>query len=227
MPSASTGRRLLLGAAAAVGLALLAAPTIAWSTAATTSEPAAVVVADALPAEPHDPPGTTSTTATSTSSTSTSSTSTSTSVRPRSVPTTSRTRPTVPAPPPAAPVTAAPVPVVTQPPAPPSGPTAAERCAGALQWVAQRGLALPAGWGFRCPGQAVVNGTPRWGMACWNCEGNGSWIAVDIARIGASDATLRHVVAHEICHAVDYMTLGLSTEIGADLCAALHGAPRP
>ena len=64
-------------------------------------------------------------------------------------------------------------------------------------------------------------------MACWNCEGNGSWIAVDIGRAGASDAAVRYVVAHEICHAVDYTTIGLSTEVGADLCAALHGAPRP
>ena len=65
-------------------------------------------------------------------------------------------------------------------------------------------------------------------MACWNCVGDGvSWIAVDVGRIGASDATLRHVIAHEICHAIDYMTTGLSSEVGADLCAALHGAPRP
>ena len=94
--------------------------------------------------------------------------------------------------------------------------------------MAQRGLALPAGWGFRCPGPAIVGGASRWGMACWNCEGDGSsWIAVDLARIGSSDATLRHVIAHEICHANDYMALGITTEIGADLCAALHGAPRP
>jgi hypothetical protein len=62
-------------------------------------------------------------------------------------------------------------------------------------------------------------------MACWNCEGNGSWIAIDIGRI-ATDAALRYVIAHEICHAIDYVTLGTSNEIGADLCAALHGAPR-
>ena len=104
--------------------------------------------------------------------------------------------------------------------------TAQERCAAALKWVGQRGLVLPAGWGFRCPGQAPENGQPRWGVACWNCEGDGSWVAVDVGRIGASDATLRYVVAHEICHAIDYMGLGTSTELGADLCAAVHGAPR-
>ena len=64
-------------------------------------------------------------------------------------------------------------------------------------------------------------------MDCWNCEGNGSWIAVDIGRAGAPDAAVRYLVAHEICHAVDYTTIRLSTEVGADLCAALHGAPRP
>ena len=87
---------------------------------------------------------------------------------------------------------------------------------------------LPAGWGFRCPGPAIVDGAPRWGMACLNCEGDHTnWIAVDVGRIGPSEAALRYVIAHEICHAVEYMTLGLSTELTADLCAALHGAPRP
>ncbi len=141
--------------------------------------------------------------------------------------------PPAPAPAPApALAVAAPVPTTAAVPAAPpvpraSGPSPAERCVTALQWVAQRGLRLPAGWGYRCPSPALENGTPRWGVACWNCEGAGSWIAVDVNRIGASDATLRYVVAHETCHARDYAGLGLSTELGADLCAALHGAPRP
>jgi len=97
-----------------------------------------------------------------------------------------------------------------------------------LKWVAQHGLSLTAGWGFRCPGQALENGTPRWGIACWNCAGDRvSYVAVDIGRIGSSEKTLYYVIAHEICHAIDYMGMGTSTEIGADLCAALHGAPRP
>ncbi|MGI8807089.1 MAG: hypothetical protein ACR2KK_04490 [Acidimicrobiales bacterium] len=119
---------------------------------------------------------------------------------------------------------------MTQPPAVVQASTGdpAARCAAARQWVAEHGLVLPAGWGFRCPGQALVDGTPRWGVACWNCEANlTSWIAVDIGRIGASDATLRHVIAHEICHAREYVAFGQTTEVGADLCAALHGAPRP
>jgi len=94
----------------------------------------------------------------------------------------------------------------------PTNDSPAERCANARQWVSEHGVVLPAGWGFRCPGQAIVSGAERWGVACWNCAGDGaSYIAVDIARIGASDATLRYVI----------------TELGADLCAALHGAPRP
>jgi hypothetical protein len=110
----------------------------------------------------------------------------------------------------------------------PGNSTAEERCANARQWVAQQGLVLPTGWGYRCPGQAMVDGAPRWGLACWNCNGDGqSWIAVDIGRIGASDKALRYVIAHETCHAIEYTTLGISTEITADLCAATHGAPRP
>ncbi|MDQ2827205.1 MAG: hypothetical protein M3Y04_09660, partial [Actinomycetota bacterium] len=101
------------------------------------------------------------------------------------------------------------------------------RCAAAMQWVNAHGLALPAGWGYRCPGLAVVNGAERWGVACWNCDGPGNWIAVDIGRIGSSDDALHYVVAHETCHADDYALLGLTTELSADLCAALHGAPRP
>jgi hypothetical protein len=127
------------------------------------------------------------------------------------------------APAPVAPVAAA-APVAA-PPAPSA--STAERCAAARQWVEAHGLVLPAGYGFRCPGPAMQGETPRWGITCWNCAGAGSYIAVDIDRIGPSDATLRYVVAHETCHANDFATLGVSTEIGADLCAALHGAPRP
>lgn len=162
-----------------------------------------------------------------------------TSVAPPATPTT-LARP-VPA---AAPVvrTTIPAPVIADPPAPPVAETlsnapapapapastsAADRCAAARQWVDGQGLLLPAGYGFRCPGAAEMAGA-RWGITCWNCApGSGNYIAVDVDRIGPSDATLRYVVAHETCHAIDFALLGLSTEIGADLCAALHGAPRP
>jgi hypothetical protein len=132
--------------------------------------------------------------------------------------------------------TVAPKPTVPPAPAPTAPPTTAlswgdsteQRCASALQWVGGQGLKLPGGWGYRCPSKAIVNGAEKWGLACWNCAGDGqSYIAVDIARIGSSDAALRYVVAHEVCHAIDYMTLGASSEIGADLCAATHGAARP
>lgn len=136
-------------------------------------------------------------------------------------------RAAAPVPAPSAPVAApAPAPTPTRA-APSSSSSNAERCAAARQWVEAHGLVLPAGYGFRCPGPAMQGETPRWGITCWNCAGAGSYIAVDIDRIGPSDAALRYVVAHETCHAIDFATLGISTEIGADLCAALHGAPRP
>lgn len=160
------------------------------------------------------PPTTTTTTPPTTSTTA-----------PKPVATTVRTtlvpRPTVPPAPPA--------PAVSPPTtALPWGNSAEQRCASALLWVSGQGLNLPAGWGYRCPSPAVINGAPKWGLACWNCAGDlQSYIAVDVGRIGSSDAALRYVVAHEVCHAIDYMTLGASTEVGADLCAATHGAPRP
>lgn len=105
--------------------------------------------------------------------------------------------------------------------------SAADRCEAARVWVAAAGLSVPAGWDFRCPDLARdEKGAHHWGIACWNCEG-GSYVGVNIVLIGSSDATLRYVVAHETCHAIEFMTLGLSTELTADLCAALHGAPRP
>ena len=205
----------------AVVLLALAGGGLVWHAASADATAGAVAA--------EDPTTTTSSPSTTVSTTSTSTTSsTSTTVKPKPVatpapvPTTIARRPPVTAPPAVAPATTPP-PVASRP----AGASAEERCAAALQWVAQHGLTLPAGWGFRCPGQALENGTPRWGIACWNCEGNGSWVAVDVGRIGSSDATLRYVIAHEICPAVDYMTTGLSSELGADLCAALHGAGRP
>lgn len=113
----------------------------------------------------------------------------------------------------------------TDPPAPPADPAPA-RCEAARVWAIGAGLSVPAGWGFRCPDPARdEKGGEHWGIACWNCDG-GSYVGVNIALIGSSDATLRYVVAHETCHAIEFVTLGLSTEITADLCALLHGAPR-
>lgn len=230
-----TGRRLVGSAGALLSvLALGGAAAARQADSAAALSPRAVVAtaADVIP-EPVPSTALSSTTSTSitsissTSSTSTSiSMSTSTTVKPAATPTpTPATTPRVTSAPAVPPPTA----LVTEAPSEVHGKNSdpAERCAKARQWVAAHGLVLPAGWGFRCPGSAVLGGAPRWGLACWNCEGNGSWIAVDAGRIGPSEATLRHVIAHEICHAIEYATLGLSTEPTADLCAARHGAPRP
>jgi hypothetical protein len=198
--------------------------TLAWcvvgaSASATAAVPVPVTAPLTVAALP------TSTTAPSTTTTVTPApTTTSTTVKPRPVTTAApTTRPPATTPPPTTPRVVAPAPV-----AQPTGSSPEERCAIAHQWVMEHGLSLPAGWGFRCPGSAIVAGAPRWGVACWNCEGNGAnWIAVDVGRIGASTAALRYVIAHETCHAIDYMGLGITTEVGADLCAALHGAPHP
>ncbi|MGH9189053.1 MAG: hypothetical protein ACRD0Q_03330 [Acidimicrobiales bacterium] len=143
-------------------------------------------------------------------------------------PTTSTTRPR-----PVTTPSAVPRPASTQPPStafsapPPVSSPAAERCEAARVWVTAAGLRVPAGWDYRCPDLARDDeGAQHWGIACWNCDG-GSYVGVNIVLIGPSDATLRYVVAHETCHAIEFMTLGLSTELTADLCAALHGAPRP
>lgn len=56
---------------------------------------------------------------------------------------------------------------------------------------------------------------------------NGTYVGINIGLIGPSEPTLRYVVAHEICHAIEYATLALTTELTDDLCAALAGAPRP
>ena len=229
MPSARIARRLVAGIAATVAVLAMVATGVVLRTAGAGASATQAAVAGRVTGEPE--PSTTtssSTTVPATTSTTTPPTTTSTAVKVAPVPTTVPT--TVPQPPvtaPSPPSTAASV-STYRPVAQPSGTSPEERCAAARQWVAEHGLALPGGWGFRCPGQAQLNGAPRWGMACWNCEGDGSsWIAVDVGRIGASDTTLRHVIAHEICHAHDFLLLGASTEVGADLCAALHGAPRP
>lgn len=219
MPFAGTARSVLFSTAAVLTVVAIAGVTFALTT-ADASASAPPVTAPPATVAPAPAPTTTSSTAAPT----TTSTSTSTTVKPKPVTTTAKPRPAV------AVTTPPTAPPVTQPPpvALPGNSTPEERCANSRQWVAQQGLSLPAGWGFRCPGQALENGTPRWGVACWNCNGDGqSWIAVDIGRIGASDRALRYVIAHETCHAIEYTTLGLSTEITADLCAATHGAPRP
>jgi hypothetical protein len=217
-------RRPLMTAGAVIGVLAIAGATVAWRAAGASAAPARPATAiDQAPATTSTTTApTTSTTVKPTTTTSTSTTSTT--VKPRPVTTAApTTRPPTTSPPQTAARVIAPAPV-----AQPTNDSPEARCASAHQWVVGQGLPLPAGWGFRCPGSAVVAGAERWGVACWNCEGTGSsWIAVDVGRIGASTAALRYVIAHETCHAIDYTTLGITTEIGADLCAALHGAPHP
>ncbi|HEX8771520.1 MAG TPA: hypothetical protein VF711_12200 [Acidimicrobiales bacterium] len=125
-----------------------------------------------------------------------------------------------------------PEPVQEPAPAEPDGPapagSAPERCAAAHQWVEAHGLVLPAGFAFRCPDPAMfADGASRWGTTCWNCGmGTGSYIAINIDRIGSSDEALRYVIAHETCHAIESIATSTTTEASADACAAAHGAPR-
>jgi len=95
-----------------------------------------------------------------------------------------------------------------------------QRCLSALEVVQSAGLVLPAGFEFRCPGdtQSFPGDRQHWGVACYHqmfCP-KGAYIAVNPERVGDSDARLRFVVAHEIGHAIDYVTTGSTTEDSAD-----------
>ena len=123
--------------------------------------------------------------------------------------------------------TAAVVPISEAPvPEPPQAqpPPLPDPCGDALAWVAQAGLPLPAGVDYHCPSTQF----PHQGAACWNgspCRGSG-FIAINMELLaGKGDEYLRHVVAHEVCHILDFQTTGRTTEAGADACAAAHGAP--
>ncbi len=118
--------------------------------------------------------------------------------------------------------------VVEAPSAPaPADPVAEpDPCADALSWVADAGLPLPPGVGYHCPSTEFAHH----GAACWNnryCPRTG-FIAVNLDLIGdPTPEYLRHVVAHEVCHILEFQATGWSTEASADACAAAHGAPRP
>ena len=122
------------------------------------------------------------------------------------------------------------LPPVTHPPAPDAPaeatppPPEPDACADALAWVEGAGLGLPPGVEYRCPSTQF----PHQGAACWNgspCRGTG-FIAINMDLLqGTSTEYLRHVVAHEVCHIIDFQATGRTTETGADACAAAHGAP--
>lgn len=117
--------------------------------------------------------------------------------------------------------------VAVEEPAPEPAPDPApapepEPCAAALAVVAGAGLPLPAGVGYRCPSTQFAHH----GAACWDewpCPGS-AFIAINLdLGAGAAPEYLRHVVAHEICHIIDFRDRGWSTEPRADACAAVYG----
>ncbi len=117
--------------------------------------------------------------------------------------------------------------VAVEQPAPEPAPEPApapepEPCADALAAVAAAGLPLPAGVGYRCPSVQFAHQ----GAACWDewpCPG-GAFIAINLdLGAGATPEYLRHVVAHEICHILDFRDRGWTTEPRADACAAAYG----
>ncbi len=122
---------------------------------------------------------------------------------------------------PAAEAPAADAPAETFAPEPPPNP-----CADALAWVATTaGLPLPDGVDYNCPSvQFSHHGAACWGNATY-CPNRG-FIAINMGLLdGTSTDYLRHVVAHEVCHILDFQATGVSSESGADACAAAHGAP--
>ena len=147
---------------------------------------------------------------------------------------TSLAQPSVPAPASGAPVSEPSPPVVeppaepaalveVDPPAPEPAPAPEpEPCAEALAAVAAAGLPLPAGVGYRCPSTRFAHQ----GAACWDdwpCPGH-AFIAINLdLGAGATPEYLRHVVAHEICHILDFRDRGWSSEPRADACAAGYG----
>jgi len=79
--------------------------------------------------------------------------------------------------------------------------------------------------GYHCPSSQFAHH----GAACWNngtyCP-RGGFIAINMDLMaGTSTDYLRHVVAHEICHILEFQAAGRTTEASADACAAAHGAP--
>jgi hypothetical protein len=90
--------------------------------------------------------------------------------------------------------------------------------------VEAAGLRLPAGAGYHCPSTEF----DHHGAACWHSEAcpDGGFIAINTSLMGAVDSPyLHHVVAHEVCHVVQFEATGSSSEQQADECAAAHGAP--
>lgn len=110
-------------------------------------------------------------------------------------------------------------------PAPTTSAPALNPCDDALAWAASVGLRLPPGTGYHCPSTQFAHH----GAACWYatpCR-TGRFIAINVALMGpVSQDYFRFVVAHEICHVLQFDATGDSTESQADDCAFAHGARR-
>ena len=121
------------------------------------------------------------------------------------------------------PAPAAAPPPTTMAPAPPAPPVSP--CVDALAWAASVGLRLPAGTGYHCPSTQFAHH----GATCWYatpCR-TGRFIAINAQLMGpVSQDYFRFVVAHEICHVLQFDATGDSTEAQADACAIAHGARR-
>lgn len=150
------------------------------------------------------------------------------------IPTTTAPPPVVAASDPPATVAPAAEPAPTEPEPPAVPVVRLSRCDSALAALASAGLTVPAGFDVYCPGNGVdTDGSVHAGLMSYapDCRpgdhraGFGCYVDANLARVGPSDHRLRHVLAHEICHAVDMITVGVTTEAGADLCAAGWGFP--
>ncbi len=126
----------------------------------------------------------------------------------------------------ASPVAAAPA--ESAPPENPVEPApqpAPNPCADALTWVGGTGLTLTTDVEYHCPSTQFAHQ----GAACFGNRSfcpSGGFIAINMALLeGTSTDYLRHVVAHEVCHILDFQRTGTTTEAAADACAAAHGAP--
>ena len=86
------------------------------------------------------------------------------------------------------------------------------------------GLRLPAGTGYLCPSTRFAHH----GTACWYADAcpRGRFVAINTDLMGAvTPAYFHYVVAHEVCHIIQFDATGESSEAQADACAAAHGAP--
>lgn len=104
-----------------------------------------------------------------------------------------------------------------------TAPTSSDPCADALAAVTGAGLSIPPGWSFACPAPAYGNGREHRGRTCWlPCFGSPAFTIEVNPYLGGS---LVGIMAHELCHAVEVVATGTTSEAAADVCAASWGFP--